>query len=1305
VSRTLRHRPARRRNRVVAAAVAALLAVPLGVAAGTVTVAVAVGRPAFADPAPASPDRAAQTQAVATGKPVTIDADTTTFTQKVANPDGSFTLTSSAQPQRVRRDGSWIPVDAALHTNSDGTLSPAAAIGGLVLSGGGSGPLATFNDGAGHVLSVSMPMPLPAPTVTGDTAFYIAVLPGVDLSVTASIDGGISEILIVHDAAAAANPKLASLRLATSTSGVTLTTKAGGAISATDPATGDTVYTAPPPVMWDSTTSTAATQTNSLHSLDAGTNPAGVDGAGEATRSGVDGPGDNATVTTIPDTASAGAIVLAPPAAALTGRHVTYPVYIDPGISGHLSAWAYTQSYHPTTTAYKPTDNLRVGFDDWTTNCGSPCYQDGIARAFIQFTGLSAIDGNDVTAANLNLTQLSASCSGSYTINAAITSGNASFSSTLDWNNAPDPSGVNDSAAMSGTSGGKQITLTDIGPYMALHNYSTAYLEVYASAETNDCTYRHFDINPTMGITYWSTPNPPASLAVKNGGVSYSCATTASGPWIPKAVNDQITLNDTVSTPDANTQLTSNMYLDSGSGYVDTTDSVTETSANTAIPVSNLITVSDGYAYRWYATANNAYLTSNASPAGAPDTAACYFRYDGSSPTNPTFASTDFPAAGPTTVAAGGSGTITVSAVDLGPHFCTGQICGYRLGSGIAKITYDINGTSISDPAGDQGSVTTTGSANVPVPLSDLHWGTNTLWAQAQDVAGNFSVIAYNFYVQQAAFGPYTPGSAGDIDGDNQPDLVTVDAAGNIRLFSDPEDHSVDPGTPTADPLQYGGTILVSHQQSNNLWPSASFAGALISHNGSFHGNNRDDLIVQHGSTLAVLENPVGAGAWSAFAVTKPATCASSDCISYNGDGDWSNVTQMVAVPTGADKAPDLLTMEMVNGVASLWLYTPKTTSTGYADPPAYNPPTLISGYHSDFPWDTEQLIAAGPLPGNTGETLWLRDPTTGTVRTIQNITTPMTADPLTVSTVRGTGYSNAAYPMLTTVGQADPQGNMLLWATTASGDIVDIPTTTAGSTTTIGTPVSLNATSHWADHETALGATYAGYNHSAVAFNNGGNQSVDGTYAYAGDALRDGTLNNGAQVMTNIPAGFPNCRTWVIDCPPDTADDPSGQLGTPTITGVAGGYQLVTTSGDQFELSKSWAHRPDDYQAAGQTIPAPISASTTFASNISFLGAAPTATTTTATVTYTDGHTQQVTITLAGWTTTGATGCSSVITAAYRYNAATGATNTTATHLYATNDIALLDDGQTLAAAGAQVASITLPTNSNIHIFAVSIR
>lgn len=182
----------------------------------------------------------------------------TDASQTFVNPDGTLTYTAFAEPQWTKRGGTWATLDATLKQGSDGTVAPAMSEAPLSLSGGGRGPLASMTVD-GNTVSLSWPTALPKPVLSGATATYRDVLPGVDLDVTATPAGGVEETLVVKSAAAAADPGLSSLLLSASTSaGVAMTADAGGNLTVKD-AHDRALVTSPAPLMWDSSTPDTAT--------------------------------------------------------------------------------------------------------------------------------------------------------------------------------------------------------------------------------------------------------------------------------------------------------------------------------------------------------------------------------------------------------------------------------------------------------------------------------------------------------------------------------------------------------------------------------------------------------------------------------------------------------------------------------------------------------------------------------------------------------------------------------------------------------------------------------------------------------------------------------------------------------------------------------------------------------------------------------------------------------------------------------------------------------------------------------------
>src|SRR5580692_5505265 len=188
-----------------------------------------------ASPAAAGLMQTALRTAKATGKAVPVPSQTTATSTTTALPDGKFAMTTYVMPVRVRQHRAWVPISAALRRNADGTYSPAATPSGLALSGGGAGPFAVLTSPSGKRVSMTFGFRLPVPSVSDATAVYANVLPGVDLDVTATDQGGFDEVLVIKNAAAAADPALRQLRIATVANGLTVRTDAAGNMTASPP--------------------------------------------------------------------------------------------------------------------------------------------------------------------------------------------------------------------------------------------------------------------------------------------------------------------------------------------------------------------------------------------------------------------------------------------------------------------------------------------------------------------------------------------------------------------------------------------------------------------------------------------------------------------------------------------------------------------------------------------------------------------------------------------------------------------------------------------------------------------------------------------------------------------------------------------------------------------------------------------------------------------------------------------------------------------------------------------------------------
>ncbi|QMU70623.1 LamG-like jellyroll fold domain-containing protein [Streptacidiphilus sp. P02-A3a] len=697
----------------------------------------------------------ASARARETGKAVVATGETTVDSTLTANANGTFTLDESLVPVRKRVGDAWKPLNATLVKNLDGSISTAVTSSDLSLSAGGGGPLATM-DSLGRRLAVSLPVRLPAPVLSGDTATYRNVLSGVDLTVTANTQGSFSEVLVVKNAKAAANPALKSLTLAVRATGVRLSSDAAGNITARTPS-GQSVFTAPIPRMWDSSTATAPTaaasaakgKTDATSAARAAAVAAAVLPADSTTA----GPGRGAHTAAIGVRTTAAGIVLTPAASLLTGPGVKYPVYVDPTFNspnagGKLQAWTQINSYYADQSYWESSDNLRVGLNDWT-----PPYF--TAESFVQMSIPSQIYGSTVSSAQFNITEVdSSTCATAYPVK--LYESNSKISSATTWDsNRPNLSSLlTTTNADYGYTGcpahGVPFNIQSYIQSVANAGTTKSVVLGLVTDETDENAYKEFDHDTaSLSITYDHTPDVPSNLHT-------SPASTCSGA---SYVGDgDVWLYSTLTDPDNGpVGATFHVYVDGTSTLVvpDTNPQSLNGQSGGALPLklpkATLEKLAAGKLLKvdWTVTATDFNVSSK-------PTSVCSFTFDSTRPSAPTITP---PADKASTVAAQTTATITPACAS--DNSCTTS-------NTPATYQWQLNG-------GPPNTVTATnGVATITFAPTRR---TNVLTAMSQSPAGNFGYEGSSVpFIANAA----APAADSDLSGDGVPDLVTVGGQNGI---------------------------------------------------------------------------------------------------------------------------------------------------------------------------------------------------------------------------------------------------------------------------------------------------------------------------------------------------------------------------------------------------------------------------------------------------------------------------------------------------------------------------------------------
>ncbi|NJP35693.1 LamG-like jellyroll fold domain-containing protein [Micromonospora thermarum] len=674
-----------------------------------------------------------------TGEPVEATAAGTASQVVTARPDGQVELALSAVPIRKRVDGQWKSLDPTLVRQADGRITPSTTTHDITLSGGGTTPLVQMVRGD-QSLTLTAPMTLPTPNLAGPTATYPGVLPGVDLTVTVSPEGGFSHVFVVRDATAAANPKLARLELPLTTRGLTLKADTAGNITGRD-RRGTAVMTAPAAVMWDSTatqpTARQAAASDSTQSPSPAPSPSPSPSSSQA-------PGSAARTAPVEVQVTDSSLTLEPDPALLTDPKTVYPVYIDPTFTwtpygSANTGWATISYQHQDTNYWKdtpdPNGRMQVG------NAGSQR-----SNTLINFpVPYSTLKGAEINSATFKIRNTwSWSCTAKtvnvYGPGTTLTSSNATWNY---WEGVSKGTAIASKSFAYGYSGcnANDVSFDIIDRIKAdvAENRGTRTVWMVAANEATDTqSWKEFlETSPTLTILYNHKPNTPTGMTT-----SPVTSCTAATPTV---VGDaDVRLYAPVSDRNGGVLGVSfKLWKTSDSTQTALASSdpnlLTYPSGSTAVlivPVAKLQAAASGQltTFSWKVQATDFRTPSDWS-------ATCKFTFDPSRPGQPSVTQPTVP------TVIGQPATFTFSKAS---------------GTTPSAYVYQLNAGPPIDVAAD-----TSGNATVSVVPTRY---TNTLTVTSASAGGNIGESASITFNSAAP----TPAADGDMTGDGVADLVTV---------------------------------------------------------------------------------------------------------------------------------------------------------------------------------------------------------------------------------------------------------------------------------------------------------------------------------------------------------------------------------------------------------------------------------------------------------------------------------------------------------------------------------------------------
>lgn len=477
------------------------------------------------------------------------ESQSTPFTIVSANPDGSWSESTSPTPVQAQRpDGSWAPVDTRLTATKAGDLVPANVPDAVSFSAGAGTQVASMTT-AGQKTTWLWPTKLPKPTVSGATATY--QITRTEQLVLTATPSGFSEDIVLS--ARPSSKAAASFSLPMQTGTGTLATRAvpgkdtapGTAGLKLTTAHGKAAWWAAAPMAYDATATAldASAGTGSTTGSTAAQDPAAGEHVSPLGVSVTPGTGTHTRLTLNADWAW------------LTAPTTKYPIEIDPTYTSTTNADTYVENEYPNTVG-STAPRLEVG-----DNAGTY-----VARTLLRFsrTAVQDLSGKDVRSATLSLWDYSANSCTSAAINAYRITGSWD-STTATWNNQPavaststasfSPAYGYSSACPQGSS---TWNVTSMVAGWASGAYVNQGIELAANTETNVASWRAYrsyeaytngtvDVSkvPSLNITYNTAPATPTTPKVTpvttftpKGSTTGSLYTSTTTPTVSTTVAD-----------------------------------------------------------------------------------------------------------------------------------------------------------------------------------------------------------------------------------------------------------------------------------------------------------------------------------------------------------------------------------------------------------------------------------------------------------------------------------------------------------------------------------------------------------------------------------------------------------------------------------------------------------------------------------------------------------------------------------------------------------------------------------------------